>query len=166
MHVPVPDKLWLAPEPAERKAGEYMFHGSLRIKSAHLARSTSYPFDAIDDLVAANRLALHTYAVRSNDFKAGLEARGVAVRIRREYALARLPRFVWVIEAVDRQLRQAGKPSVIGEAVLDATSSDHLPDLLALHLHGVMWLQQTSGKTRGPVLGDLAPYASGGVGDP
>src|SRR4029077_666787 len=32
--------------------------------------------------------------------------------------------------------RQAGLPSVMGEAVLDGTSSDHAPEQIALHIHG------------------------------
>jgi hypothetical protein len=55
---------------------------------------------------------------------------------------------------------------VVGEAVLDATSPDHAPQQLALHVHGVMWLQQTSGGVRFPIFGDAQPYVSGGVGQP
>jgi hypothetical protein len=69
----------------------------------------------LEELVAEDRLSLHTYAVRSNDFKASLLERGLPGAIRREYALARLPRFVWVVEAIDRKLRQAGRPCVVGE---------------------------------------------------
>jgi hypothetical protein len=54
----------------------------------------------------------------------------------------------------------------VGEAVLDATSSDHAPQEIALHIHGVMWLQQTGGGVRFPITGDAQPYISGGVGDP
>ena len=161
MHVPLPEKLWLAPEAAEKKGGEYLFSASQQIAAAFPG---PLPFTTLGDLVAADRLALHTYAVRSNDFKASLQRRGLPTRIRREYCLARLPRFVWVVEAVDRQLRQAGAPCVLGEAVLDATSSDHWPQQIGLHLHGVMWLQQTSGNVRFPIFGDAQPYATGGIG--
>jgi hypothetical protein len=163
MHVPVPEKLWLAPEPAERKGGEYLFVASQRIANAWPGTP---PFPVLSELVASNRLALHTYAIRSNDFKSSLAARQLPTRIRREYCLARLPRYVWVVEAIDRQLRQAGQPCVVGEAILDATSSEHSPEQLALHVHGVMWLQQTPGPVRFPIFGDLQPYASGGMGDP
>jgi hypothetical protein len=54
------------------------------------------PFTPLQDLIATNRLALRTYAIRSNDFKRDLEARDLPTRIRREYRLARLPRFIWV----------------------------------------------------------------------
>jgi hypothetical protein len=71
-----------------------------------------------------------------------------------------------VVEAIDRQLRQAGAPCVVDEAVLDGTSSDHAPEEIALHVYGVMWLQQTGGNVRFPITGDAQPYVSGGVGAP
>jgi hypothetical protein len=163
MHVPVPEKLWLAPEAAERKAGILLFRSSDGIAAA---AGGSPPFTPLNQLISSKRFALRTYAVPSNRFKNGLAARGVAREIVREYRLARLPRFVWVVEAVDRQLRAAGPKCVLGEAVLDATSSDHSPEVLSLHIHGVMWLQQTSGSIRFPIFGDPAPYSSGGVGSP
>ncbi|ABK66914.1 hypothetical protein MAV101_09935 [Mycobacterium avium subsp. hominissuis 101] len=163
MHVPVPDKLWLAPEAAERKGGQFLLNASNQIASA---AADPLPFKPIQDLIDAQRLALRTYAIRSNDFKANLDGRALPKTIQREYRLARLPRFIWVVEAIDRQLRQAGEPCVVGEAVLDATSSDHAPEEIALHVHGVMWLQQTGGGVRFPITGDAKPYISGGVGDP
>jgi hypothetical protein len=36
---------------------------------------------------------------------------------------------VWVVEAHDRQARQAGEPCVLAELVLDSTSSDFVPRL-------------------------------------
>ena len=163
LHVPLPEKVWLAPEAAERKGGGYLVGASQQISNA---LPGTLPISTLPDLIAANRLALRTYAIRSNDFKAGLLNRGLPTKIRKEYALARLPRFVWVVEAVDRQLRQAGAPCVVGESILDATSSDHAPQQLALHVHGIMWLQQTSGAVRFPIFGDSQPYLSGGVGPP
>jgi hypothetical protein len=161
--VPLPEKLWLAPEAAERKGGQYLYSASQRIANVW---PNPRPFLTLEELAADGRLALRTYAVRSNSFKGSLSRRGLPTEIRREYMLARLPRFVWVVEAIDRKLRQTGTPCVVGEAVLDATSSDHLPQEISLHVHGVMWLQQTSGAIRFPIFGDPQPYASGGVGGP
>lgn len=163
MHVPVPDKLWLAPEAAELKGGQFLLNASNRIAGAAMG---PLPFTPLQDLIDARHLALRTYAIRSNDFKLGLSSRGLPESVRREYQLARLPRFVWVVEAVDRRLRQAGQPCVVGEAVLDATSPDREPQEIALHVHGVMWLQQTDGNVRFPITGDPQPYTSGGIGDP
>lgn len=164
MHVPVPDKLWLSPEAAEKKGGLYLVTASRQIAAA--SNGVPLPFTSLVDLATSNRLSLRTYAMRSNDFKGQLETRRLATNIRREYRLARLPRFIWVVEAIDRAHRGTGSPCVLGEAVLDATSSDHAPEAIALHVHGLMWLQQTSGKMRFPIHGDPAPYRSGGVGNP
>jgi hypothetical protein len=102
MHVPVPEKLWLAPEAAERKGGRYLVNASSQIATAS---SQPLPFTSLKDLIAADRLALRTYAIRSNSFKRNLSGRGLPPSIVQEYALARLPRFIWVVEAIDRQLR-------------------------------------------------------------
>jgi hypothetical protein len=163
LHVPLPEKVWLSPEAAERKGGQYLYGASQQIAGAFTGTP---PFTPLVDLIAADRLALRTYASQSNEFKRALLERGLPTKIRREYSLARLPRFIWVVEAIDRQLRQAGDPCVVGEAVLDATSSDHAPQQLALHVHGVMWMQQTGGGVRFPIFGDAQPYLSGGVGTP
>lgn len=163
MHVPLPDKLWLAAEAAERKGAQYVLNASNQIASA---ATDSLPFNTLRELINSNQLALRTYAIRSNDFKRDLETRGLPQSVRGEYRLARLPRFIWVVEAIDRQLRKAGSPCVLGEAVLDGTSSDHMPQQVALHVHGLMWLQQTGGNVRFPIIGDGQPYTSGGVGTP
>jgi hypothetical protein len=41
--------------------------------------------------------------------------------------LARLPHYVWVVEAHDRAARAAEEPSVVGEVFFDLTSSDSTP---------------------------------------
>lgn len=109
---------------------------------------------------------MHTYAIRSNDFKRNMSARSLPEAIQLEYRLARLPRYVWVVAPGDRALRTAGEPRVLGEAVLDATSSDHNPEQVALHVHGTMWLQQTAGTVRFPIIGTPKPYVSGACRDP
>jgi hypothetical protein len=40
--------------------------------------------------------------------------------------LAGLPNYVWVVEAHDRGLRAAGRPSVLAEVLFDPHSSDHV----------------------------------------
>jgi hypothetical protein len=37
-----------------------------------------------------------------------------------------MPRWIWVVELVDRRLRKEGKPAVLGETIIDAT--DHARD--------------------------------------
>ncbi|MBM2811891.1 MAG: hypothetical protein HW416_2650, partial [Chloroflexi bacterium] len=116
------------------------------------------------DLIGANRLAIRTYAIRGNAFKVGLPSRGMDAALAREYRLARLSRYVWVVEAVDRQRRSAGEPCVLGEAVLDATSSELDPNVLAVHVPGVALVHRIGAAPRFPIMCSPAYYSSGGVG--
>jgi hypothetical protein len=158
--VPLPEKLWLSPEPAERTGGVTM-------QKMAAAFSIRFPDSkALVDLITARQLALRTYATTANRFKAELGRRQVDANLIREYRLARLPRLIWVVEAVDRRLRARGDPSVVGEAILDATSSDHDPQFLAIHVPGVAWVYRTKGPARYPVACASGAYHSGGVGLP
>jgi hypothetical protein len=120
---------------------------------------------AVLDLIATKQLALRTYAISSNRYKTASQSR-LDPNVSREYKLARFSRFVWVVEAINRTLRRAGEPCVLGEAIFDATSSEHLPNCLALHVPGVAWVAQTDGKSRFPITCAPDPYVSGGVGLP
>lgn len=163
MHAPLPDKIWLSPEAAEKKGGVNLL-GASGLMTQALGKQDSV--ESLADLIDQDCLALRTYTVRSNSFKTSLARRGLHENICREYSLGRLPRYIWVVEAIDRKRRKARQPCVIGEVALDATSSDHSPQILALNIHGVMWLEQTNGHFRFPIFSDLQPYISGGVGDP
>jgi len=160
MQVPMPEKIWLAPEVAELKGAELLISLSNEVSMAYPAK----PFLDLQELIALDRLRLHTYAIEASAFKKRLSTRGITANIRRAYSFARLPRYVWVIEAIDRELREDGKPCVLGEAVLDATSSDEDPQQLAVHVHGVLGLRTTSGARTPKVFGSFAPYQSGGHG--
>jgi hypothetical protein len=50
MHVPVPEKLWLAPEAAERKGGEYLWNASEQIANAWQGTA---PFASLSALATA-----------------------------------------------------------------------------------------------------------------
>lgn len=158
--VPLPARLLLPPEPVERVGGLLM----QRLASA----ASKFLPEAADLTTAISKgtLALKTYAVRANDFKAGLITRNLDSSLVREYRLARFSRYIWVVEAVDRDLRTAGSPAVIGEAIFDPTSSERDPNVLALHIPGLAWVHRVSGQHRFPIRCNPASYASGGVGPP
>ncbi len=162
LHVPLPSKLWLPPEPAERIGGIALEAASTAV--VPLLSVVGEGGAAVEDLaslIASNRLALRTYAVSSNRFKANLAERGFDEATISRYRLARFPRFVWVVEAVDRELRHRGQPAVIGEALVDPTSSEHDPQLLALRIHGALWLKPGASP---PVFLGSTPVTSGGIG--
>lgn len=157
--IPLPDKLWLAPEHAELAGGLMLQQFAERAQQENKAAAE------LLDLIQAGGLALRTYATSSNRFKSGARGR-LPQDVAYEYRLSRMPRYVWVVEAIDRKRRRAGDAPVIGEAVLDATSPDHEPAPLALHLPGVAWIRRTDGAVRYPIRCAPDPYDSGGWGPP
>lgn len=137
---PVPDKLWLLPEAAERTGRE------LLLRYDALAGT-----DTFADLRKAGRLTFRTIAMTSSSYKERAASRGLDDDSRRELRLARLSRLVWVVEAVDRDAREAGTASVLGEVVFDSTSSDVAPNVLAIRVPGALLIRQTDGTIRSPL---------------
>jgi hypothetical protein len=75
--------------------------------------------------------------LRSNvGYKRMLDKQGRGAGAVRELRFARLPHWVWVVEAHSRKLRDEGKPSVVAEVVYDSTSSDSQPYWLTMSLPG------------------------------
>jgi hypothetical protein len=137
---PVPDKLWLLPEAAERTGRE------LLLRYDALAGT-----DTFTTLQETGRLTFRTIAMPSARYKERAASRGLDDEARRELRLARLSRLIWVVEAVDRDARSAGTPSVLGEVVFDSTSSDVAPNVLAIRVPGALLIQQTDGTIRSPL---------------
>ncbi len=162
LQVPLPPKLWLAPEAAERKAGALLVQAVSTPLAAAMQKHIGIVVEDLQSLVGGSHLALRTYAILSEKFKDELPSLGVDPIHVRSYRLARLPRYVWVVEAIDRRLRTQGQTCVLGEAVIDATSSDHSPDVVAYRLHGALVVQTTRRAARGPTLGSSAPTLPGG----
>jgi hypothetical protein len=157
---PLPERIWLSGELAEYVAGRL-----LEVRSS--AWSAQVPTAGeVSSLIASRDLSLHTYVTLSTRFKRGLAARGMDQRLAREYRLSRMPRYVWVVEAVDRRLRSSGRPPVVGEVILDATSTDMDWRVVAVHLPGVAAIYRTNGRVRFPIQCGPRPYMTGGVGPP
>lgn len=136
----VPEKLWLLPEAAERTGRE------LLLRYDELEGTGT-----LDDLQKTGQLTFRTTAMSSTHYKEQAAARGLDDNSIRELRLARLSRLVWVVEAVDREARSAGGPSVLGEAVFDSTSSDVAPNVLCLRVPGALLIAQTDGTIRSPL---------------
>lgn len=108
--VPLPPKLYVPGEEAE-------LVGELWLAAAF--DRDGVPFDL-------DSYALRTTAMLSNEYKAGLEGRGVPAEQAATLRRASMSRWIWVVEAVDRSLRGQEEPAVVGEVVVDAT--DHARD--------------------------------------
>ena len=144
---PVPENLWLAPEPAEWAGQNYL----RAVSTEAVKRGLVAERNALHTLYDRGHVSFRTYAITSTAFKAAAIARGLDDIAAREYRLARLPRLVWVVEAVDRRRRALGQPSVVGEAVFDSTSTDFDPVELLVRVPGALLVAQTDGTLRYPL---------------
>lgn len=110
--------------------------------------STLQEVDGRDDDL--EKATLRTYLVKSREFKRQLSARGVPDELAASLRRAEMPRYLWVIEVVDRQARNAGEPDVLGEVVLDATLTQFEPvadpaAVAAFHIDSFGWISGVDG---------------------
>ncbi len=128
--VPLPPRVFLSGESAESSA-----HHTLRALGS--AAEASPEWASLAASVADKTTSLRTTPRNSSEYKAELDARGLPEEVIQLVRLARLPHYVWVVEAHDRTARSDGRPCVIAECVLDSTSNDYEPRLDALLMPGL-----------------------------
>jgi hypothetical protein len=129
--VPLPPKVFLSAETAENE-------GHRRLTMWSSAPTAPAPWKELAAGVADKSISLRTLLRDGSEYKLALADRGIEAAGTRLLRLARLPHYVWSVEAHDRAAREAGNDSVIAEAVFDATSHDFEPRLAALLLPGVV----------------------------
>jgi hypothetical protein len=105
-------KLYLRAEHAE-KLGEFWLRSYL---------NTVAQGDPMMDAAGRNDLRFRTYATRSTAYKTAALSR-LPGDIAELFRLQQWPRYVWVVEAIDRVSRTQQTPCVLGEAIIDATAS-------------------------------------------
>lgn len=120
--VPLPSKVYMPGEDAEAI-------GRANLLSA-LTEDTSPQASELLAGINDGHITFRSTVVRSNEFKVGVNDRGLGEPYASVYRRGHLSRWVWVVEAVDRQERQAGRPCVLAEALIDAT--DHQRDMRVL----------------------------------
>ena len=132
--VPLPQKVYLAGEDAET-IGVGRLRNALHVTSDHDAKTLLSRWDARDVTVRSS-------VVTSNEFKRDLARRGMPPGLRAVYSRLPMSRYVWVVELQDRRLRDEGAPSVLAEAVVDATDHPRDPHALAWRVPGLItaWL--------------------------
>lgn len=113
---PLLPKMNLDAERAEA-AGASQLARMIRAKGENDKQAQSQAYEAL----IAGRLTWRTFAVSSIEFKARLRHRKLPESLSRMYRLAQLPRYVWVVEAVDRDLRDNSLADVLGTAIFDST---------------------------------------------
>jgi len=127
--VPLPPKVYLSGEVAESTT-----HFLIRAWAANkIARPQ---WRALAQAVGRKEISLRTFLRSNLEYKAALEKQGRGDDALRVLRLARMPHWVWVVEAQDRSLRANGKPCVVAEVVFDSTSSDTKPYWLAMSMPG------------------------------
>ena len=120
MMVPMPPKVYLGAEGAENHAYTML--------SVMGAAAGAPP--ALTDLtlrLASSEVKLRTLLLDGSEYKRRLVARGLDAAAFTELRLARLPHYVWVVEAHDIARCAAGGPCVIAEVLLDSTSHEERP---------------------------------------
>jgi hypothetical protein len=117
--IPLPQKVYLPGEDAEAVGAAYLRqaieNGGQR--TAELSRRLN---------ATPRPLSYRSTVMRSNEFKRGLDRRGVPADAAAVYRRMHMSRWIWVVELVDRELRGRSEPCVLAEAVIDAT--DHVRD--------------------------------------
>jgi hypothetical protein len=120
--VPLPEKVYLPGEKAEVLGEEYLRNALKHSKHVDAA-------GLLHD-IESKTVQFRSRVMRSNDFKATLPIRKLPDLAVAAYQRIRMPRWVWVIEAVLYDEWKRGEDCVRAEAIIDAT--DHLRDLHVL----------------------------------
>ncbi len=122
LFIPLPAKLYLPGEDAEAIGASLL--------DAALKNDPSAEAAQIRRRLASHEVSFRSTAMLSNTFKVDLTSRSIPEPTASMYRRMQLSRWIWVIEAVDRDARNHGRPSVLAEALVDAT--DHSRDLRVL----------------------------------
>lgn len=76
-----------------------------------------------------------------------------------------MARNLWVVEAVDRRLRDLGLPYILGEALIDPTANQYPspkePGIVAAHAPGLLWTITPDSKNENAKGASTSIYASG-----
>jgi len=120
--VPLPAKVYLSGEKAE-------VLGAARLTTSSADRG-SLAAHQLYAAITTHKVSFRSTVLKSNDFKTGLERRGVPDPVASIYRRMPMSHWIWVVEATDRAARDRGDPCVLAEAIIDAT--DHLRDLHVL----------------------------------
>ena len=156
--VPLPEKLWMTGETAER------FGCSMLRAAAKRLVQTVPSAQVVIDRHDAGRLRVCTYATRNNAFKLGVRDRFTSDPVIFDaYNLARLSRYVWVVELIDHDIRSGGgEEYVLAEMVFDPTSGNIDPLPLATRLPGAISIRVDNTRTV-TVPTSVGTFRSGGI---
>jgi hypothetical protein len=147
--IPLPPKVFMTGESAENAAYEVV--RAMGLKATALK--------SLADGLQSGALQLRTSLREVRTFKADLAAQTSSAEVLRGVRLARLPHYVWTVEAHDVAACSSG-PCVYATALYDSTSNDLDPLLDVLSLPGVVGIYPPDGGTPITVQGGGAPWDS------
>lgn len=151
--VPLPPKVYLSGEQAESTA-------HLLIRAQALRPGAPAIWQQIGSWLAAGDLSLRTFLRSNLDYKRIVREQSRGEAATRLLRLARLPHWIWVVEAQRRDERNAGRPAVVAEIIFDSTSSDRKPGFNAISLPGIVNTFPPDGGAVGVAPGPTLPWRS------
>ncbi len=123
--------------------------------------------------VRLDALAFRSTLVLSDEFKDRISSRGASSLLESLYRSLPMPRWVWVVEALD--LRSDTEPSVVADVLIDATVRTRDMRFVAMRLPGELWswLPGTDNAAIRPIPSDISltsvaqvPTRRGNAGNP
>lgn len=153
---PLPQKVYLTGERAELIGAQRAHRLSKRYSTQNLAT----------EAYLDKRMMLRTYAIEAQHFKAGAQGR-LPEPLASLYRMAHWPRWVWVVEMIDRDRLAANESKVVlGEVVIDATASNFSTSadarIVGRNFGGeVLMITPDYRKRLGALVTPFKPYCSG-----
>lgn len=146
--IPLPDKVFVTAETAERKAwdvlNDFYVHqwGDLKSNLAKLIGASIPLGDQVAVALQQQSVVARTYLRISGNYKRQIVEGSISDDVKQKIILHDLPRMVWVTEfGLAKELNRLDPANrrIFGHCVYDATASgDHNPPLI-VHVPGFLW---------------------------
>jgi len=148
--IPLPPKVFLSGESAELKA-----HSVFR-SIAEQAEGLGTLAEGLIDGGIVLRTMLRTGA----ELKHRVAEQTSSDQVLQMVRYARLPHWVWIVEAHDKSACEAGKPCVVATAIFDSTSFDRQPPIDILTVPGLVAVYPPDGAAIATGAGSTEPWSS------
>jgi hypothetical protein len=125
LFVPLPERIYLRAEEAH-EVGVVQYRNLLEHNEAQ----------ATKELLQDKHIGFRCFAVEAREHKKRIATRTehIPKAVLAEHLTVGTPRWLWIMEIVDRDAEQHGEDGVLGELAIDATSGEHAARLLFAHL--------------------------------
>jgi hypothetical protein len=147
--VPLPPKVFLPGETAENDAFR-------TLRGLWTANDATKP---IAEALQAGTIQLRTRLKNVRTLKREIAQQTSSDDVLRAIRLARLPHFVWAVEAHLRSACRSGD-CVVATVLYDATSSDHEPRQCAIAIPGAVAIYNPDGASPEIIKGSYGPWRS------